>query len=60
MEHKIRYFSTTGFFDEAKLAKLEGSWPSLFKKLCKADLLILDDFGFPLPADRQAPAYKFG
>jgi len=55
MQHKTRYFSTTGFFDEAKLAKLEGSWPTLFKKLGRADLLILDDFGLhPLePTDRH-------
>ena len=55
MQHKSRYFSTTGFFDEAKLAKLEGSWPALFKKLGKTDLIILDDFGLhPMqPDDRH-------
>jgi DNA replication protein DnaC len=52
---KTRYFVTARFFDEAKLAKLDGSWPKLLKKLCKTDLLILDDFGLhPMdPADRQ-------
>lgn len=52
---KTRYFVTARFFDEAKLAKLDGSWPKLLKKLYKTDLLILDDFGLhPMdPADRQ-------
>lgn len=52
---KTRYFAGARFFDEAKLAKLDGSWPKLLKKLYKTDLLILDDFGLhPMdPADRQ-------
>jgi len=52
---KTRYFVTARFFDEAKLAKLDGSWPKLLKKLYKTDLFILDDFGLhPMdPADRQ-------
>ncbi|MCC5906208.1 MAG: IS21-like element helper ATPase IstB [Balneolaceae bacterium] len=52
---KTRYFVTARFFDEAKLAKLDGSWPKLLQTLYKTDLLILDDFGLhPMdPADRQ-------
>lgn len=52
---KTRYFVTARFFDEAKLAKLDGTWPKLLKTLSKTDLLILDDFGLhPMePADRQ-------
>lgn len=52
---KTRYFVTARFFDEAKLAKLDGSWPKLLKSLLKTDLLILDDFGLhPMDsADRQ-------
>src|SRR5690625_4166856 len=55
MLFKTRYFMTARFFDEAKLAKLDGSWPKLLKTLHKTDLLILDDFGLhPMdPADRQ-------
>lgn len=45
MQLKTRYFVTARFFDEAKLAKLDGSWPKLLKSLYKTDLLILDDFG---------------
>lgn len=55
MGRKTRYFTGARFFDEAKLAKLDGSWPKLLKNLQKTDLLILDDFGLhPMdPADRQ-------
>jgi DNA replication protein DnaC len=55
MMRKTRYFVTARFFDAAKLAKLDGSWPNLLKQLSKTDLLILDDFGLhPMdPADRQ-------
>lgn len=55
MQFKTRYFVTARFFDEAKLAKLDGSWPKLLKSLQKTNLLILDDFGLhPMdPADRQ-------
>lgn len=55
MLFKTRYFVTARFFDQAKLAKLDGSWPKLLNTLHKTDLLILDDFGLhPMdPADRQ-------
>ncbi len=55
MLHKTRYFVLARFFDQAKLAKIDGSWPKLLKTLSKTDLLILDDFGLtPMdPADRQ-------
>jgi DNA replication protein DnaC len=55
MGRKTRYFVIARFFDEAKLAKLDGSWPKLLKSLYKTDLLILDDFGLhPMDGpDRQ-------
>jgi len=55
MLHKTRYFVSGRFFDEAKLAKLDGSWPKLLKTLYKTDVIILDDFGLhPMDsADRQ-------
>jgi len=55
MLFKTRYFVTARFFDEAKLAKLDGRWPKLLNTLHKTELLILDDFGLhPMdPADRQ-------
>lgn len=40
-----RYFVTARFFDLAKLARLEGTWPRLYKQIQRTPLLILDDFG---------------
>src|SRR5690554_1126016 len=45
MLFKTRYFVTARFFDEAKLAKLDGSWPKLLKTLHKTDLLICSGLG---------------
>lgn len=45
MLYKVRYFITARYFDKAKLAQLEGTYPKLLKQLQKTDLLILDDFG---------------
>lgn len=43
--HKTLYYNTARFFDVAKLAKLDGSYHKLLKRLQRAPLLILDDFG---------------
>lgn len=43
--HKTMYSNAARFFDMAKLAKLDGSYHKLIKKLQRTDLLILDDFG---------------
>jgi DNA replication protein DnaC len=43
--HKTLYYNTARFFDLAKLAKLDGSYHKLVKRLQRASLLILDDFG---------------
>jgi DNA replication protein DnaC len=45
MLYKTRYFITARFFDEAKLARLDGSYLKFIRKLQKLPLLILDDFG---------------
>jgi DNA replication protein DnaC len=45
MLKRTRYYLTNRFFDEAKLAKLEGSYVKFIKKLQRTELLILDDFG---------------
>lgn len=42
---KTRYFGTARFFDQAKLARLEGTYHKFMKTLEKTALLILDDFG---------------
>lgn len=43
--HKTIYYNTSRFFDLAKLARLDGSYPKLITRIQKAELLILDDFG---------------
>ena len=40
----VRYFRLPRFFQELKVAQLEGSYPRLVKSLVKTDLLILDDW----------------
>lgn len=40
-----RYFITARFFDLAKLARLDGTWPRVYKQIQRTPLLILDDFG---------------
>lgn len=49
------YFIAARFFNEARLAKLEGNYLKMIKKLTLADLLIIDDFGLTPIAkeDRQ-------
>ena len=43
--NKTIYYNTARFFDIAKLAKLEGTYHKLIKRIQRAELLILDDFG---------------
>lgn len=45
MQHKTLYYNFARLTDLIKLAKLEGTYIKLLKKLEKTDLLILDDFG---------------
>ena len=49
------YFIASRLFDEARLAKLEGTYLKKIKKLTQANLLIIDDFGLtPIEqSDRQ-------
>jgi DNA replication protein DnaC len=42
---KTLYYNTARLMDEIKLAKLQGNYLSLLKKLQSAQLLVLDDFG---------------
>ena len=45
LQHKTLYFNFARLTDQIKLAKLEGTYLKLMKKIEKTDLLILDDFG---------------
>lgn len=45
MDHKVYYENTSRLFKKLKLCKVDGTYIKELKKLQKADLLILDDFG---------------
>lgn len=45
MLYKTRYFITARLFDQAKLAKLDGTYLKFITQLYKTPLIILDDFG---------------
>lgn len=53
MLHRTLYYNTARFFDQAKLAKLQGTYYKLIKRIQKTELLILDDFGLA-NIDQQA------
>jgi DNA replication protein DnaC len=45
MQFKTLYYSTTRLMDDIRLARTEGTYMKLLRKIEKSDLLILDDFG---------------
>lgn len=47
------YASTYKLFQELKMAKADGSYPKILKRLARQELLILDDFGIK-PMDQHA------
>ena len=51
----VRYFRLSRFFQELKIAQIEGDYPRLIKSLSKTDLLIFDDWlrDTPSLADTQ-------
>jgi DNA replication protein DnaC len=53
MLHKTLYYNTARFFDMAKLAKLQGTYHKMVRRIQKTELLILDDFGL-VSIDQQA------
>lgn len=53
MLYKVQYYNTTRLMEQVKIAKLDGSYIKLLKRLQKMDLLILDDFGIN-PFDQYA------
>lgn len=53
MLRKTGYYNTARFFDAAKLAKLDGTYHKLIKRIQRTELLILDDFGL-VPIDQTA------
>jgi len=53
MLYKVQYYNTARLMEEVKIAKLDGTYVKLLKRIQKMDLLILDDFGLN-PFDQYA------
>ena len=54
LDYTVIYSNLQKLMTRLKIAKLEGNTISLFDKLAKTELLIIDDFGlFPLDAQQQ-------
>ncbi|MHB8182118.1 MAG: IS21-like element helper ATPase IstB [Acidithiobacillus ferrivorans] len=54
--HRSHYFRTSKLFEQVKIAKADGSYLKLTKKLAKARLLILDDWGLAALTDFERQA----
>lgn len=56
MLHRTTYLIASSFFEEVKLARMQGTYLKMMSRLIKQDLLIIDDFGLcPMDAThRQA------
>ena len=54
--HRSHYFRTSKLFEQVKIAKADGSYMKLTKKLAKARLLILDDWGLAALTDFERQA----
>ena len=49
LKFSVRYFRTSGLLSSIVLARADGTYPSLVRRLEKTDLLVLDDWGlYPL------------
>ena len=51
--HRALYRRATRFFDELHLARADGSYARLLKKLMKVDVLVIDDWGSAKIDDEQ-------
>lgn len=52
--YKVGYFNVQKLFQQAKIARIEGTIHQFFQKISKTDLLLLDDFGlFHLDKQQQ-------
>ena len=54
--HRSYYFRTSKLFEQIKIAKADGSYLKLIKKLAKGRLLILDDWGLAALNDFERQA----
>jgi DNA replication protein DnaC len=59
LKHSVRYFGCGDLLSAASLARADGSYPSLLRRLEKTDLLVIDDWGmYPLDADASRDVFE--
>lgn len=52
-KHSVRYYRCSNLLSATSLARADGSFPALMRKLEKTDLLVIDDWGM-CPLDQDA------
>ncbi len=52
-DHSVFYARVPRLFEDLALSRLDGSYPRLFAKLTRVQLLVLDDFGTHALSDQQ-------
>ena len=53
MKHSVRYFRCGNLLSSMSIARADGSYPSLMRRLEKIDVLVIDDWGM-YPLDQEA------
>ena len=53
MKHSVRYFGCGSLLSATALARADGSYPSMMRRLAKIDLLVIDDWGM-YPIEQEA------
>jgi DNA replication protein DnaC len=59
LKHSVRYLGCGDLLQATSLARADGSYPSLLRRLEKTDLLVIDDWGmYPLDADASRDIFE--
>lgn len=59
MKRSVRYFGCGNLLEAASLARADGSYASLLKRLEKTDLLVIDDWGmYPLDGEASRDVFE--
>ena len=59
LKHSVRYFGCGDLLQATSLARADGSYPLLLRRLEKTELLVIDDWGmYPLDADASRDVFE--
>jgi len=59
LKHSVRYFGCGDLLQAASIARADGSYQLLMRRLEKTDLLVIDDWGlYPLDADASRDVFE--